>query len=867
MSTSTKLAAPIIESKLAAQINQTGIMIPFLMNKAVGWPEFKEMSLWIKTIQTSTTVAVWKCSKESILFKDGKYWAFFEKDPSDKQDSYFKIGQNYKVQIAYIQNDGTVGHYSSVGIFKFSAKPEVQIKGLNENEINVNIYNYTGFYENIKDSSEKVYSYEFILYNNEGKVVATSGEQLHNSSKDTSSTFSTDEWTLEYSLENEKNYLIVYKIKTVNGLEYSSIPYRIYNGTTFDSNIVKYCDFSSEVNQDEGYVELTLQPKNKQEKYLNGKFILLRSSDEDNFQTWHQLTKFIVKSHNTLNSFFICRDYCVSQGVTYQYAIQAYNDKGIYANKQLAKQKKIFVDFEDMFLTDKNRQLKIKFNPKVTSFKNTLLEVKMDTMGSKYPFFFKNGNVSYKEFPISGLISLLMDEANTFMTGISPTLKTRSDTPANNKEYIADLSTNLSAENIRKERDFKMEVLKWLTNGEPKLFRSPAEGNYIVRLMNTSLSPNDTLGRMLHTFSCTAYEIDDFTFANLRKYGMMMEEIVENGGLEFKTIHLDKDEVYNGIVSDLSAHTATIQARPFTKLRYRLMKDKEWNSLEIGMQGMYTFPSEILSENPLVAIAPPAENMLQGKSYWETDSIINYTTYNPQNSLNFNLVDSVSLKDQVRQFTGNNDSIIKRLTDKNNSLTSLGLIHYLKVSARPIIPVDSVERIPTTDQYRFKIGDIIYTPTIEEILKCDIEKGGKLISYYYDGNTRRELGELKDIDFTFGLYKQFNRIDMQGTLMNNTLSTSLGLENDDMSSILQCTSGRLVLKNLSEVDDLYLGNGLYMDIAYQEISKVYTIENTEGTEIYKLKNDWLQAKTPESYQKYYDALMNYIERSTIIDAI
>jgi len=60
-----------------------------------------------------------------------------------------------------------------------------------------------------------------------------------------------------------------------------------------------------------------------------------------------------------------------------------------------------------------------------------------------------------------------------------------------------------------------MEVLEWLTNGKPKLFRSPGEGNFIVRLMNTSLSPNDTLGRMLHTFSCTAYEIAEYNHKNL----------------------------------------------------------------------------------------------------------------------------------------------------------------------------------------------------------------------------------------------------------------------------------------------------------------------------------------------------------------
>jgi hypothetical protein len=62
------------------------------------------------------------------------------------------------------------------------------------------------------------------------------------------------------------------------------------------------------------------------------------------------------------------------------------------------------------------------------------------------------------------------------------------------------MGTWLTAENYRRERNFKMEVLAWLTNGKPKLFRSPAEGNYIVRLMNTSLTPNDSLGRMLHTF-------------------------------------------------------------------------------------------------------------------------------------------------------------------------------------------------------------------------------------------------------------------------------------------------------------------------------------------------------------------------------
>ena len=37
------------------------------------------------------------------------------------------------------------------------------------------------------------------------------------------------------------------------------------------------------------------------------------------------------------------------------------------------------------------------------------------TIGSKYPFIFRNGHVNYKEFPIAGLISYSMDDAMLFL--------------------------------------------------------------------------------------------------------------------------------------------------------------------------------------------------------------------------------------------------------------------------------------------------------------------------------------------------------------------------------------------------------------------------------------------------------------------
>ena len=81
--------------------------------------------------------------------------------------------------------------------------------------------------------------------------------------------------------------------------------------------------------------------------------------------------------------------------------------------------KRVICDFEDAFLYDGDRQLKIRFNPKISSFKSTVLESKTNTIGSKYPFIFRNGNVEYKEFQISGLISILGDENNEFKYSFS----------------------------------------------------------------------------------------------------------------------------------------------------------------------------------------------------------------------------------------------------------------------------------------------------------------------------------------------------------------------------------------------------------------------------------------------------------------
>jgi len=149
-------------------------------------------------------------------------------------------------------------------------------------------------------------------------------------------------------------------------------------------------------------------------------------------------------------------------------------------------------------------------------------------LGSKFPFFFTNEIINYKEFSISGLISYLMDINHYFLS-----------VEELNMPINWDYTTDIIDENIFFERKFKMSVLDWLNNGEVKLFRSPAEGNYLVRLSGVSLSPTDSVSRMLHTFTATADEIDDCTEDKLAFYKIINLDVSTSYVLNFETLNLN----------------------------------------------------------------------------------------------------------------------------------------------------------------------------------------------------------------------------------------------------------------------------------------------------------------------------------------
>jgi hypothetical protein len=66
--------------------------------------------------------------------------------------------------------------------------------------------------------------------------------------------------------------------------------------------------------------------------------------------------------------------------------------------------------------------------------------------------------------------------------------------------------------------------------------------------MNVSLSPNDTVGRMLHTFQATAYEIAEYTYNNLSLLGMISTSDPTTEQLRWETIELDKTTTGDNLI-------------------------------------------------------------------------------------------------------------------------------------------------------------------------------------------------------------------------------------------------------------------------------------------------------------------------------
>ena len=923
MSFTLKLNPPQLVSKLPAFYG-TQMIIPFNLNRAVGFNQFDAIVAIVKTVSTGTQKAFLIAGSDGEGKNYGKIWydtssrsyrALFD---FSEQDFAPEIGQYYKVQIAFVNaargtNDyqSAIGYYSSVGVIKYSAEPTLYIKGLDENGSNKNTYEYTGVYLQEHDMSEKIYSYEFNLYDDSNNIIATTGKLIHNNSVDIDVDSSNDSWRIRKNLAINKPYYLQYKAITLNGLgemlPCESPKYKIVELDVGKPDI--NANLSAVSNEVEGYIKISLiglGGKNILDNALrSGSFILLRSCSKDNFDTWEQLTEFQLSLYDPKTNKDLYRDYTVEQGRHYIYAIQAYNQYGYMSGRQLNIEGKVRCDFEDAFLYDGDRQLKIRFNPTIDSFKPTILENKIDTIGSKYPFIFRNGIVNYKEFSISGLLSLLGDENQEFFKDVTVSKATRN----NNIEPITVESLHqLTGESYYKERQFKLEALEWLSNGQPKLFKSPAEGNYIVRLMGVSLSPEVALGRMLHTFDCNACEIAPFDFESLDKYNLI-PGYSDIDDLRYHTIDLTNVElqfqpvnnVGNNIIMLPQVYEAKIIGKQGTKFYYHLLNDTSVYTATIGPNGFYEFSKELLRNFPLIKI-----ELGQGIHNWGNNATLFIGYRDPRIKLYSYIYDVSSIQNET-ELPKDFDSGYEQIPDQEIILPPFW---NGKIEDAPI------PETPEEDKSEIEDNENIEKPTnkpgkwwwMKDILKFLEDLHKKTGMFHYINISHRDWCELKKENGIYtGFYKngQWTAFDKNYDVFNpNDLYldtngryyfdgwdlcnlkdkawynskpkeevTNKFVLNDTIFNLDAYTKGDFqTFTDLSCLNNFKIGNGLKVEIVYQEKEVTYEVENP-NSDLYNenvikakeawqnlLQNNGSSSEISKAYSNYLNILQEALNK-------
>ena len=870
-----KLNPPQINGKLPAFYGNE-LIIPFNLNRSVGFNQFDRMVAIVKTVSTNTQKAFLSTGVDENGKDCGRVWydsatrsyraSFIIQKENDKETNYFdpQIGQYYKIQLACAASgpiDSPIGYYSSVGVIKYSAEPKLYIKGLDENNANKNTYEYVGVYLQEHDQREKVYSYQFDLYDDNQSIIATTGMKIHNNSTDIDLDSSSDAWRVTKNLTINKPYYIQYKAITMNGLgemvPCESPKYKIMELDIALPDIK--AELSAMLNDVEGYIQLSLIGQgNVLDSLRSGSFILLRASSTNNYDTWEQLTEFQLSLYDPKTNKDIYKDYVIEQGVDYIYAIQAYNKQGYMSGRLMNREGSVHCDFEDAFLYDGERQLKIRFNPSVTNFKSTILENKVDTIGSKYPFIFRNGIVNYKEFSISGLLSLLGDENEQFLSGL---IETDSHLRVGSSGEIKDIAPVdslhlLTGDNYYKERQFKLKVAEWLSNGQPKLFKSPAEGNYIVRLMGVSLSPEETLGRMLHTFNCNACEISEYNFENLDKYNLI-PGYSEISDLKYYTINLNNIELQFQPSGDVSGnrektiqlpqvYKATITGTPGVAFTYKLVNDNTTYSATIGSNGVFEFPKEKLKNFPLIFIE------LGSASSWGQNATLLIGYRDPRIKTFSYIYDVAAIENKVNLPLDFDDSEYEEM-DRNEII--LPPFYDGVVEPTPPeeenppegeTPPDDDEEKPEESKKKYWMKDFL--KFLEDLRK----KTGmfnyikisarKIFELLYNGN--KVIGFKDDKGKTHNFNGNFNIFDLDALYKTNNGKYCDGFDlvkNHDWSKQFEQITNEFVLddqifnvknymgntKTFTDIPSLWnfkIGNGLKLEVIYQEKDIFYSVE-------------------------------------------
>lgn len=425
------------------------------------------------------------------------------------KSGHWAAGSLYKIQMRLVDTAGNKSEWSNVMLVKAISKPDVkllnsEISDSDLNEISATytetetmptFYGYCSFQVNDREYLDK---YKFDLYQS-GKLIETSGELQYNGAAEAAPHF-----RFKRQLDKISLYSVTFTIVSNNGYQETtkSYDFEVISTTlgVIDDLAIKV-DSTSVSCIENAMIQVSLVSNGP----ISGNYVILRADEDTKFQIWTDVAylNYVEKNVNDV----VFTDFYIECGKQYKYGIQKKQPLGARSEILLPTDRQPhYVNFEYSYLCGQGTQIKLNFNNSISSFKHTQLVGKLDTLGSIYPTIDYNGYAYYAEFPISALVSAYMDEENIFM-----------------KKDFEILSTNPTFETVQIEREFRYKVETFLNDKKYKLFKTPTEAdkNLIVALTGVTFSPEQSLNRMICSFSTNAYEVAENSLLNLWELGII----------------------------------------------------------------------------------------------------------------------------------------------------------------------------------------------------------------------------------------------------------------------------------------------------------------------------------------------------------
>lgn len=443
----------------------------------------------------------------------------------------FEINQYYKVQIRFTQTgsepypiDPTTGaqnidswlstnlslfsEWSSVCLIRGISVPRLEIEGLEPSAESIlwtnsdsRVVGKLTFADS--EETETLKSYRIKLYKNTtDELISDSGLQYTSAYIDVNQFV----YTFPYELLDGNEYRLTVEYTTMN--LYSQTDEYIFSVIQNSGERLNATIFA-EADNEEGGIKVNLKGKTAGEIFT-GNITIRRTSSISNFQLWEDV--YTTTINEGMNLDLNWYDFTVESGVWYLYCAQKRDSLG-NRGVVLKTESPVMVDLEYFYLSAGGKQLKLKFNHNISSFKHQILESKVDTLGSKYPFIKRNGDVDYRTFQLSGKISHFMDDNHIFSS--------REEIFGENIELYDKYNWDnriTEYNDYTHERKFRELVIDFLYKNNVKLFRSATEGNILVKLMDINFTPEAVLGGYIYNFSCSAHEIDECTQSNIDYY-------------------------------------------------------------------------------------------------------------------------------------------------------------------------------------------------------------------------------------------------------------------------------------------------------------------------------------------------------------